>query len=331
MSSFFDFKNLKTVCFLGGINCFDKLILINKKMNLSTKIISCPHQVKEYKLDKKKVFIFNKLNEKSQNLIKKNFDLNSTLFISLGARWIFKKKIINEIFKNKLINFHGSRLPYDSGGGGFSWRIMRQDRIDNQLVHLVEEGIDSGPILYNKKILIPKECIIPADIEKFRIKNFLIFYEDFIKRIKSKKKFLLKYQPDYIGRYNPRLNTKIHGWINWDLDSYDLINFINAFDEPYDGASTTINNQRVFLKNVQLHGGDSSNHPFMSGLVTRHDQDWIVVCTKDKNSLIVEKVIDVNGINIIKNINVGDRFCTSKKKIEDAKSIRVKYGAKGIK
>ena len=55
------------------------------------------------------------------------------------------------------------------------------------------------------------------------------------------------------------------------MDSYDLFNFINAFDEPYKGASTFLNNGnfgKLYLKKVHLHGGDSSNHPFMSGIVS---------------------------------------------------------------
>ena len=46
-------------------------------------------------------------------------------------------------------------------------------------------------------------------------------------------KFVLKQQVDYLGRYNPRLDTKIDGWIDWNMNSYHLVDFINAFDEPY--------------------------------------------------------------------------------------------------
>ena len=35
---------------------------------------------------------------------------------------------ISVFFKNNLVNFHGSRLPYDAGAGHFSWRIMKGDK-----------------------------------------------------------------------------------------------------------------------------------------------------------------------------------------------------------
>ena len=36
-------------------------------------------------------------------------------------------------------------------------------------------------------------------------------------------KFELKPQMNYLGRYNPRLNTSISGLIDWRFNSYDLI------------------------------------------------------------------------------------------------------------
>ena len=38
------------------------------------------------------------------------------------------------------------------------------------------------------------------------------------------------------------------------------------------GAMTMIKGQKVFIKNVHLHGGETNNHPFMTGLISRHDK-----------------------------------------------------------
>ena len=119
-------------------------------------------------------------------------------------------------------------------------------------------------------------------------------------------KFKIYSQPKYLSRYNPRLNTIENGFIDWNLEPYDLINFINAFDEPYEGASTFLNNGnfgRLFLKKVQLHGGDSTNHPFMTGIVTRHDKDWIVVSTIGKHMLLIEEVLNEDKYNCNTNKN----------------------------
>ena len=326
-------KNLNTAVFIGESDALNELIKINNSLNLKTIVITSSHQSK--KIDKKINYkIFDKLNLSFKNYIKKSCKIENSIFMGIGARFIFKKETINNFFNNNLVNFHDTRLPLDAGGGGFSWKIMREDRIDNQLVHLVDEGLDTGAIIDNKVSLFPRNCRIPADFDKYRIEKFIIFYENFIRKIFEGKSFNMKPQLKNIGRYNPRLNSETDGLINWDLDSYDLFNFINAFDDPYCGASTYLNNGKfgkLFLKKVHLHGGDSSNHPFMSGIVSRHDNDWIVVSTKSKHMLLVEEVLNRNGKNILNKIKVGDRFFTPVNEISESKRNRTFFNSRGLK
>ena len=329
----FFIKNLNSVVFLGESNNFSELIEVNKSLKLDTLIITSSHQSKliDKKIDYK---IFDKLDDKFKKFINKNTKVKNTIFVSLGARYIFKKDTIENFFLNNLVNFHKTRLPLNAGGGGFSWQIMKEDRIDNQLVHLVNEGLDTGPIIDNSLSLFPRHCRIPIDFEVYNIKKFIEFYKKFLKKVQNEKYFDLKPQLNYIGSYNPRLNTEIDGLINWDMDSYDLFNFINAFDEPYKGASTFLNNGnfgKLYLKKVHLHGGDGSNHPHMSGIVSRHDKNWIVVSTKSKHMILIEEVLDKKGNNIISKIQVGDRFYTPHEELEKSKKIRTTYNSRGLK
>ena len=330
----FFIDSLKTVVFLGHSEKLLELLKINKKLKLKTIIVTSEHQAKL--IDKKKIdfVVYNNLTKDFKKFILKNTSVEKTAFMSLGARYIFKKDTIDNFFKNNLVNFHGTRLPLDAGGGGFSWKIMREDRIDNQLVHVVDEGLDSGPIIDNKLSLFPKTCQIPIDFENYRNEKFLEFYSQFIKKLVQRHKFKLIPQTKYIGRYNPRLNTETQGWIDWNIDSYELINFINAFDEPYKGASTYLNNGnlgKLYLKKAQLHGGDSSNHPFMSGIVSRHDGDWIVVSTKSKHMLLIEKVLNSEGKNVLNKIKAGDKFFTPIEELNNSNKKRVIITSSGKK
>ena len=69
---------------------------------------------------------------------------------------VFKKKEL-KFFKENLINFFPSRLPYDAGRGGFSWHIMRSDKIYNQVIHMVDDGINTGAIIFEDKKNISKK------------------------------------------------------------------------------------------------------------------------------------------------------------------------------
>lgn len=326
----FYFRNLKNIIFLGEDKCLKDFIEINNSFNIKTDIITSPDQAKniDHSLNFKK---FLKLDIKFKNYIKKNYKIEETLFVSIASRWIFNEDLINNFFKKNLVNFHGARLPYDSGSGGFSWNIMRNDRIGNQLVHLVTKNIDKGPIIHYEKYLYPHESKIPINFYKIYNYKFTLFYKKFISELKKNKKFNLIEQIDYLGRYNPRLLTRKDGWIDWTQTSEEIYNFINAFDDPYVGASTMIGKNLFRLKKVHLHGGEGKNHPFMSGLILRHDKDWIVVATKDFNCLIIEEVLDKDNRNILKEIRVGDRFFTPLNKLYLSKKKRVFFNSQGYK
>jgi methionyl-tRNA formyltransferase len=328
----FYISNVKNIIFFGESSVFKNLIQINNLLKLKTFIIASSDQCKN--IPKNINFkIFNNIDKNCQKYISKNFNIEQTIFISLGARYIFKKEIINNFLLNNLVNFHGSRLPLNAGGGGMSWRIMCEDRIDNQLVHLINDKIDSGPILQTDTSIFPTSCKSPKDFYEHSTNNFIKFYEKFIRRILNKEYFDLFNQVNYLGKYFPRLNTKINGFIDWNLQSYDLLNFINSFDDPYEGASTLLNRGKfgtLYIKSVHLHGGEVPNHPFMSGIITRHDKKWLVVSTKNRHSLLIEKVINSKGENIINNLKVGDRFHTPYKFLDDAKNTRIGYKSNGL-
>ena len=160
----FYYNRLKNIVIIGSLSSLEDVLKINNDLNLSTYLITSP----SFKLKTKRVKTksFNKLDKSFENYIKKNFNINETLFASFGPRWIFSKKLISKIFKNNIINFHSTRLPLDSGSASFSWRVMRNDRLGNCLAHLVDAGIDTGPILKSYEFVFSKNCKTPLDFEE---------------------------------------------------------------------------------------------------------------------------------------------------------------------
>jgi len=331
-NSKFYINNLKTVVFIGYTDNFSELIKLNKSLKINTLIITSASQSKY--IDKKIKFkIFNRIDQTFKKYIKKSCNINNTLFVSLGSRIIFKDDEIKNFFKGNLINMHSSNLPFYKGGATFSWWIMSDNRIYTSSAQVITKKIDSGPIICSENHIIPKECKLPIDLMNFANERLILFYKKFIEFIVSGKNYTLSNQPKFMGSYYPRLNTNDNGFINWSLNSYDLHNFINAFDDPYEGASTFISNRKfgkLHIKKVHLHGGDTSNHPYMSGLVIRHDEKWIVVSTSGKHVLLIEEVLNKNNKNIIKKIKVGDRFFTSYRYLEKGKSSRAAYNSLGL-
>ncbi len=320
-------ENLKQIVLLGASPTFSQIIEFHRSEKIETQIVTSPAQLEELPKGIEPV-IFEELDGEFEKFVQKNCQIDKTLFISFGARWIFKKKTIEGILGNHLVNFHGTRLPLDAGGGGFSWRIMRGDRIGMHLVHWVDEGIDTGPIIDYEQFLFPAHLTKPIHYQDFQNEGSFSFYKKFIAKVRGGSKFEPIPQVEYLGRYNPRLKTDVHGYIDWRQSPQSLWKFIAAFDDPYPGAITFHHDKPVRIKSAHLHGGETPNHEFMSGLVMRHDRNWLVVATTGPEALLIEKVISESGENLLPKIKPGDRFYTSQAYLDTALSTRAIFGSR---
>lgn len=255
------------------------------------------------------------------------FCSNNTLAISFGAAWIFRSGVIN-FFKGRLLNSHGSLLPQDRGAGGFSWRILMGDTRGCSLLHQIDEGVDTGHVVDYDFYIFPEYCRRPIDYYSYSFEKYKDFFNVFFKKIESSYNFNVTEQPEYLSTYWPRLNTEINGFIDWSWSLEDIVKFICAFDEPYCGASTFINGEKVVLKSCRPMYG-LSFHPFQTGIVYKKCDNFLFVACKN-GTLIVEKVSGLNNFNALNSISTGDRFFTPQQFIENSMLERVKYTTRGI-
>ena len=245
-------------------------------------------------------------------------DPSNNFYISFDSPWIFNNELINNFFKKRIVNSHSTRLPKDRGGGGFSWRILNNDKFGVCLVHLINDsGIDKGDVLFFEEFIFPNKAIVPKDYYHYQFEREKKFLKKFLTKLINHENFDVNGQPKYLSTYLPRLSTEINGYINWDLDINYLSRFVNAFDDPYQGASTFLNNQKVYIKKT-MPTGESNNHPFLNGIIIRKTDQWIVVSCEG-GCLIVEKVLNAKKENILKNVKTGDRFITPSNEIDKAK------------
>lgn len=254
---------------------------------------------------------------------------DDTVGLSISAHWIFQKDFI-DCFKGKFYNLHISKLPLGRGGGGPTWKILSQNRSGGVTIHKVSEGIDDGDIVMQEEFTYSDECVIPADYyeyEKPIVKDFII---KFVKKILSREQINVISQDHSRGEYFPRINTSINGYIDWNWPAEDIKRFIDAFDDPHEGASTFLGQTRVRLKKCIIQKNEGSFHPFQSGIVYRiFDQDIFVAV--QKGTVVVREVYDENGNDIKNKIRLGVRFYTPIEYIEKAKMTKVIYSSSGLK
>ena len=81
---------------------------------------------------------------------------NKIIFlISYNYQYIFKQEILNK-FLNKAINLHISYLPWNRGADPNFWSFMK-DTPKGVTIHYLDEGIDTGDIICQKKVIFDPE------------------------------------------------------------------------------------------------------------------------------------------------------------------------------
>ncbi|WP_374174037.1 methionyl-tRNA formyltransferase [Flavobacterium tructae] len=69
---------------------------------------------------------------------------------------IVKNPVIN-IPKLGIVNFHPSLLPKYRGPNPISWVLINGEELTGLTIHKLTKGIDSGDILYQKKLIVDKD------------------------------------------------------------------------------------------------------------------------------------------------------------------------------
>ena len=283
--------------------------------------ISLSEVLKKYPIN---VIVSVDINESSTVKYLKSLN-KDTLFLSLGAAWIFSEEFISNVLGGRLFNLHGSRLPQNRGGGGFSWQIMMGNRFGFCLIHLVDAGVDTGSIVDFEEFIYPHECKYPIQYIDYYKKKNIRFIGRIIKRAFEKKStFSITKQSEYFSTYWPRLNQDTSSWIDWSQSPEQIERFISAFGPPYKGALTTINGKNVRINKIHINYQDGIFHPYQSGIVYRKGDEWLCVAL-DGAGIVIESIVDDStGKSCLSLISIGDRFVTTSKMLESNKN-RVIY------
>ena len=212
------------------------------------------------------------------------FEPDICLMISYG------KLIPSElIVKYNFINVHYGLLPKYRGLHTVAWAIINGEKETGYTIHKIDEQIDNGDILYQKKIKIEKQDNIQTvmeELDKLLEVTICCFIEDYLNnRVDSIKQNI--YEATFFGRRN--LDDCL---INWNDTTHNILNFIRALVPPYPGAYTQYKDKRITI--VCAEEFNAEIYIEIPGRVLCIiDNIGIVVKTRD-TTILIKKVI-VNG------------------------------------
>ena len=95
-------------------------------------------------------------NVNSEEVIDKLKEINPDLIVSVSMNQIVKKQIL-EMPPKKCINVHCAPLPKYGGMSPYVWALANNEDYSATTIHYMEEGLDVGDIIVQKKVPVVKK------------------------------------------------------------------------------------------------------------------------------------------------------------------------------
>ncbi|MCS7215181.1 MAG: methionyl-tRNA formyltransferase [Thermodesulfovibrio sp.] len=206
---------------------------------------------------------------KDENFIKnlKPFlkPLNPEFGIVVAYGKILPKEIL-EIPKYGCINLHASLLPKYRGAAPIQWALIKGEKITGVTTMLMDEGVDTGPILLQKEVPIEDK----DDAESLSKKLSVIGAELVIETIDKMRKGIIIPKPQTgEATYAPQLK-KDDGKINWNDSAMKIFNLVRG-TYPWPCAYSFLKNERVKIIKTEVLQGNAS-----PGLIVRAKNELVV-------------------------------------------------------
>ena len=291
----------------------------DKKRSRGNKLIASP--VKEY-ATKEGIPVFTPETIKGNiSLISKLKELSCDLFIVIAYGKILPKAIL-DIPKYKSWNAHASLLPRWRGAAPIQWSILNGDEYTGVGIMKMEEGLDTGDLLIEKKIIVSNEENLKTLTRKLSNLSSELFLKAISEIEKNKKRdinHLLKKQSDFHRELKyARMINKSDYIINWDNISTNIYRKINAL---YPRASTTFKKKNLKIIKIKiLTINKIHNYKFISNklkpgfIIGIIEKEGIVISTKTDPILILEAKLEGKNISsqnqLIQQLNpiIGEKF-----------------------
>ena len=216
----------------------------------------------------------------------------ATAAFSLSCRSIIRKELIDFV-DGRIFNIHPSMLPAERGGGTFSWRILNDNKEVSGTLHLLDEGIDTGGVIAQRRAKLNLTRPLPRDYIAATNELYTDLLRQFLDQCETGT-VEARDQDEAGSSYLPRLYTELNGAIDWRWRDADIDRFIRAFGAPYTGAFSFVDDTRIAITEADLIPLATRNHPFLKGRIIGFDAEGCAKVLLEEHLLLV-RTISVDG------------------------------------
>lgn len=211
------------------------------------------------------------------------------------------------------VNLHFSLLPKYRGAAPVNWAIVRGESVSGVTTMLIDEGLDTGPILLQRASPIEEGETAPQLLERLSHTGADLLGETLarLEEIEPRP------QRDEDATLAPLLRRE-DGVIDWTHDAFDIERHVRGF-QPWPNAYSFHSGRRLIIwRATALEVGTrDDNHatPKQAGeIIEAHGDGFVVACGSDTSLRVAELQLEgkqrmsardfINGMRV----RVGDRL-----------------------
>ena len=167
----------------------------------------------------------------------------------LAIGWYMIPQSIRLCAPKGCAGIHASLLPKYRGGAPLVWAMINGEKETGISFFYLEEGVDEGDIIAQKKIPIRRNDTIKDMLTKVE-NSSLDILKEYMSQIADNIAPRIPQNHEKASLFPQRKPED--GEINWDWDNQKIKNFIRAQTKPYPGAFTIINGKKIIFWDAEI-------------------------------------------------------------------------------
>lgn len=174
------------------------------------------------------------------------------------------------------VNVHFSLLPKYRGAAPVNWAIVRGERETGVTTMLMDEGLDTGPVLLQRATAIGEGETAPELLERLSHEGAELLAETLARFDELEPR-----AQDGEGATLAPILRREDGLIDWSLDAFQLAARVRGF-QPWPNAHTVHQNRRLIIWRAEAGLGDEATRGEAAeahgALVVARGDELLVAC-----------------------------------------------------
>jgi len=242
---------------------------------------------------KHEIAVISTTNVNSDETILKVKTLGLDVLLTLGWSQLFRTDF-RSCFKF-VVGSHPTLLPRGMGRAPIPWTILNKLEESAVSFFLIDEGVDSGDLILQKKFVIDypfSATELYAVVAKYLSEGFIQIIED----LQTNGKFSLeKIKVNYMESYHTAKRTLVDGILDFKNPAEDIELLVRAVTHPYPGAYSYYQSRRLHFFSARVES--SRDYYGSPGQILEVNDSEIRIACKN-GSVWLGSIIDDSGSNV---------------------------------